>query len=162
METTTFVVWNDSYSVGIQAIDEQHQKLIEMTNNLYNACLQGEGTSKQYFQAVIREAVDYINFHFTAEEQIMERLRYPDLNKHKEEHKEFVRKVLEEVQLFEEGKYFVANNFVRFLGSWILTHIAVSDKQYSNFIDNLQEQDKIKNRNYKKSDPEEDDGNTAD
>jgi hemerythrin len=97
MEQDILVAWEDRYSMGITAIDEQHKKLFEMTNSLYDACLKGEEPARRYFKEVIHDAVNYVQFHFTSEERLMERLKFPGLAEHKEEHTDFVRKVLEEV-----------------------------------------------------------------
>jgi hemerythrin len=134
MEHDILVVWEDRYSMGITAIDEQHKKLFEMTNSLYDACLEGEEAARRYFKEVIHDAVNYVQFHFTSEERLMERIRFPGLAEHKEEHTDFVRKVLEEVWNFENGKHFVPNMFVRFLRDWIVHHIAITDTKYADYI----------------------------
>lgn len=132
-----FVEWDNRYSVGIPAIDDQHKELLNLTNNLYDACLQGDVKSSEYFKEVVRAVVNYVRFHFMAEEKIMLRVQYPDFAEHKKEHEYFVKKVLDGVKSFEEGHNFVPNVFVRFLREWVLTHIAVSDKRYGEYIANL-------------------------
>ncbi|MDR0569221.1 MAG: bacteriohemerythrin [Spirochaetaceae bacterium] len=134
MAEEPFVVWEDRYSVGIPLIDDQHKELLNVTNALYSACRQGDETAKANFKEVIRSAVEYVKFHFSTEEQIMERINFPEIGPHKKEHEAFVKKVLEEVKNFEGGKTFVPNQFVRFLRDWVLTHIAMSDKKYEEFI----------------------------
>jgi hemerythrin len=134
MEKNRLVVWADRYSMGIISIDGQHKKLFEMTNNLYAACMRGEESARRYFKEVIHDAVKYVQFHFSSEERLMERLKFPGLAEHKEEHTNFVKKVLEEVRDFESGKNFVPNAFVRFLRDWIVHHIAITDIKYAEYI----------------------------
>jgi hemerythrin len=134
------VAWDDSYLLGIPIIDEQHKKLIEMTNKLYVGCLAGDDTARTYFMNTVHEAVDYVRYHFTAEEEILKRIGYPGFTAHKKEHEEFVKKIIEEVRLFSGGKRFVPNEFVRYLKDWVLAHIAVSDKQYAAYILALKKQ----------------------
>lgn len=140
MEDNVFVKWEERYAVGIHLIDEQHKQLIELTNSLYLACRQGESVAKEHFGDVLRSAVDYVAFHFSTEEQIMERISYPDFVKHKREHETFVKKVLGDWKEFEEGKSFVPQGFVRFLRDWILSHIAVSDKLFVDYIVRLKKE----------------------
>ncbi|MDR3115755.1 MAG: bacteriohemerythrin [Treponema sp.] len=140
MEKEVFVAWEDRYSVGIPSIDEQHKELLVLTNKLYDACRDGEEKARAYFKEVIRGAVDYVQFHFTSEERIMERINFPELATHKVQHTSFVKQVLEEVKSFESGKSFVPNNFVRFLRDWILTHIALSDIKYAEYLQALKKQ----------------------
>jgi hemerythrin len=134
MEQDVFVKWDDRYSVGIQLIDSQHQRLIEMTNELYNACLEGTEAAANNFRSAIRGMVDYVKYHFSAEEKLLESAKYPGAAGHKREHEGFVLKVLQDVRDFEEGKKFVPNIFVRYLRDWILAHIAVEDKKYAEYI----------------------------
>jgi hemerythrin len=134
MEKGAFVEWDDRYSVAIPLIDDQHKHLIELANSLYDACLEGTEAARERFREVARETVNYVKFHFSAEEKILENVGFPGLAAHKKEHESFVLKVLMDVKNFEEGKKFVPNIFVRYLRDWILTHIAVEDKKYADYI----------------------------
>ncbi len=129
-----FVEWDVKYSVGIKEIDEQHKKLLEMTNNLFNACTQGKDVANNEFKDAIKDAVNYVKTHFAFEEGLLTKNNYPELKQHKLEHETFVKKILEEAKNFETGKQFVPNHFVRFLRDWTLEHIAVSDKKYALFF----------------------------
>ena len=144
MAKDTLVEWDNRYSVGIPLIDEQHKELIRQTNDLYAACLKSEEEARDFFKMVIRSMVDYVGVHFSTEEKMMEKIKYPDLAEHKKQHEDFVKKVLENLQDFEDGKKFIPNNFVRFLKDWILAHIAVSDKKYSIYIFDLKKQGALK------------------
>jgi hemerythrin len=138
-----FVAWDERYAIGIPLIDAQHQELIRMTNELYKACLEEGDAGARLFKATIKAAVDYVKFHFSAEEKLLENVDYPQIAVHKKQHEEFAIKILEEVTNFEEGKKFVPNAFVRFLRDWILSHIALMDKKYAEYILNLKRQGKL-------------------
>jgi hemerythrin len=134
MANDILVEWNDNYSVGIDLIDGQHRQLIELTNTLYKGCLAGEESARRYFMETIQSTVDYVKYHFSAEEKLMEHFKYPNLLNHKSQHTGFVLKILEDVKSFQSGKKFVPNTFVRYLKDWILSHIAVMDRQYADYI----------------------------
>ncbi|MDR0569553.1 MAG: bacteriohemerythrin [Spirochaetaceae bacterium] len=134
MGDNVFVKWDERYAVGIALIDEQHKQLIDLTDSLYAACRQGGTFVRNHFGEVLRATVDYVAFHFSTEEKIMERIRYPDFLAHKREHENFVKKILEDRKNFEEGKNFVPYGFTHFLKEWILSHIAVSDKLFVAYI----------------------------
>jgi hemerythrin len=140
MEKAVFVGWDDRYSVGIPLIDGQHKQLIEMTNELYNACLEGTEAATSNFRSAIHCMVDYVKYHFSAEEKLLETSKYPDIAAHRREHESFVLKVLQDVRNFEDGKKFVPNVFVRYLKDWILAHIGVEDKKYAEYILGLKKQ----------------------
>ena len=116
-------------------IDEQHKKLIEETNALYQGCLSGSVEErKAYFMQAVKSVVDYIKYHFSAEENMLEKVKYPAINAQKKEHACFVEKRLTDVKSYQEGQKLVPNAFVRFLRDWILSHIAVEDTKYARYI----------------------------
>jgi hemerythrin len=138
------VEWHERYSVGIPKIDEQHKELLRLTNELYASCLSdNDAEERTRFRNTISGLVHYVSEHFAAEERLLQRINYPEYAEHKREHTSFVKKMLEQVTAFNEGKSFVPNAFVRFLKDWILGHIAVSDKRYSEYIFSLKKQGKI-------------------
>jgi hemerythrin len=140
MDDKILVEWDDRYSVKIQLIDDQHKELINMTNTLYEGCLAGDEAARSYFLEAVHGTVDYVKYHFAAEEKILENVKYPGFAEHKREHEGFVKKIFEDVESFQGGKKFVPNVFVRYLKDWILTHIAVEDKKYAEYILNLKKQ----------------------
>lgn len=133
------VKWQDSYSVGVDIIDEQHKGLIEATNELYENCLRGGEAAEVHFMKAIQGAVAYIKTHFTTEEAVIERLKYPEFEEHKQEHKDFVAEVLKQVKAFDEKRQFTPLEFAQFLRNWILNHIAKSDKRYAAYFDTLRQ-----------------------
>ena len=149
MENNNIVAWNNSYSVGINLIDDQHRELIKLTNKLYHSCMLSRDNSRAVFMQTIRGAVDYIGYHFSTEEKVMERVGYPDFLVHRVEHADFVKTVLREVDDFQSGKKYVPQNFVYFLRDWVLTHIAVSDKKMGTYLVNLKKQGSLQNMTLK-------------
>jgi hemerythrin len=144
MSDNVIVEWDDRYLIGIPFVDDQHKELIRLTNTLYESCLQGDEAARASFKEAIRATVEYVKLHFSAEEQILKNVHYPEFAAHKKQHEEFVKQVLTEVKNFEEGKKFVPNVFVRFLRDWTLTHIAVADKQYAEYIMDLKKKGALK------------------
>jgi hemerythrin len=142
-DAAPLVEWSERYSVGIPKIDEQHKTLLRLTNELYASCLNDDEEAKIRFKDTVSSRVIYVSEHFQAEERLLQRVNYPRYAEHKHEHESFVKKMLEEVENFKEGKSFVPNMFVRYLKDWILGHIAVSDKRYSEYIFSLKRQGKI-------------------
>jgi len=123
-----YVQWDDCYSVGVDLLDKQHSHLFELTNALYAGCRRGETVAREHFVDTLHATVDYVTVHFSTEERIMEKINYSDTANHKREHADFVKKVMEAQKELEEGKRGVAMKFVQFLKDWIVSHIAVCDK----------------------------------
>jgi hemerythrin len=125
-------VWDEAFSVGVPVIDQQHQELVRMTNELFLGCEQA-GTTIVYFMKAIQGAVNYAKIHFATEEKYMIQVNFPDYGVHKKEHEDFVAEVLRQVRSFEQGKT-APLTFALFLKDWLLNHIAVSDKKFSPFF----------------------------
>ncbi|MCL2381399.1 MAG: bacteriohemerythrin [Treponema sp.] len=127
------IVWEEKYNLGIALVDTQHKELVNLISQLYRACCSGEDVEAA-FKAALSRMVEYVHFHFGVEQQIMERIDYPGLKGHIKEHTTLIKNILEAAKDYSEGKRFVPHHLVRLLKDWILSHIAVSDRQYASFI----------------------------
>jgi hemerythrin len=140
---SAFIRWEQRYSVGIPKIDDQHKELVRLTNELYVSCTGSDEKMRDRFRSTLHSLVHYVTEHFGAEERLLQRVAYPQYAEHKKEHEGFIITMLDNMKLFDEGKSFVPNKFVRFLRDWILGHIAMSDKRYSEFLFLLKKQGRI-------------------
>jgi hemerythrin len=128
------VSWSHTYSLGVKLIDDQHKGLIDFVNDLFNHASGNEKRERAYFTEVIQQAVQYIKEHFQAEEKLMIGTKFPGYAEHKKVHDEFTLTVLKSVKDFEAGKRLVLEKFALFLKDWILTHIAIMDRQYADYF----------------------------
>ena len=129
------ISWDDKFSVGIEMIDKQHKHLLALTNQLYQACRVGGDERFTTFKDTMSRVVEYVRFHFKAEQELLQRVKYPDYAEHKKEHDKLIMQVIEFTK--EDNKRFVPNSFVRFLKDWIVGHIGHSDKMYAIYISDL-------------------------
>jgi len=128
------VVWDDKYATGVSLIDSQHRQLVKLTNQLYLACRSSNDKLDTAFKEAMSKMVQYVRYHFNVESKLLETIGYPEYKNHKKMHDDLVKKILDSVNDYHEGKKFVANHFVRTLKDWVFSHIAVYDKQYSFYI----------------------------
>ncbi len=124
--------WSDSLSVNVAEIDQQHQKLVAMINELNDAMRQGKG--KEALKHIVSGLISYTGTHFKTEEQYFDRFGYPDADSHKKNHADFVQKVMEFNNGFEKGKFGLTLEIMNFLSNWLQTHIKGTDKKYSKFF----------------------------
>jgi hemerythrin len=132
-----FVPWESKYALGVKVIDDQHKQLFTLTNELYEKCRLGENAVYDQFIKTLHSMVDYVIHHFTAEEKIMEQVRYPGIEEQREQHSNFTRKIIEESKNYENGIYGVTQDLVHFLRDWIISHIAVYDRALADYIHQL-------------------------
>jgi len=131
---SNLVTWSSTYSVGVRSIDAQHMELINLVNDMYNHIVGDEKAERAYFKKVIHNAVEYVKVHFATEEKILLATKFPGYAEHKKAHDLFILTVLENIRAYEDGKKMNLASFTHFLKDWILTHIAIMDKQYFNFL----------------------------
>ena len=123
------IVWNESLSVGVARIDEQHKKLVGMINELNEAMRKGQG--KEVIGGIVEGLVAYTVTHFALEESFFARTGYPDTAAHEKEHSEFVLKVSTFRDDFEAGRLSLTIDVMNFLSSWLKGHIKGCDQKYS-------------------------------
>ena len=128
------VAWSDDFLVGNEKIDAQHKELVSMTNEFYGGCQMGGLMAKVFFMKTIQGALHYVKTHFSTEEDILQKVSYPDFHIHKQQHENFVAAVTMQVQIFEQEDNPDPAGFVKYLMNWVLQHIAESDKKYMPYI----------------------------
>ena len=120
--------WKNEYSLGIQEIDNQHIKLIELINRLYDAFIKRKQAEEVL--KVIKELSDYTEEHFSTEEVYFRRFNYAETTEHIKEHHFFIQKVKEFQAQAKENPGRYVFNIITFLQNWIVNHITVTDKKY--------------------------------
>jgi hemerythrin len=134
MAKLELVKWSATFSVGIKLIDDQHKGLLDLVNDMFNHSTGDEASERAYFQKIIQTTVDYVKVHFATEEKIMIATKFPGYAEHKRAHDVFVLTVVDNIRDFEAGKKFTLAGFTKFLKEWVLTHIAIMDKQYFSYF----------------------------
>ncbi|MGA8529044.1 MAG: bacteriohemerythrin [Acidobacteriaceae bacterium] len=124
--------WNESYSVRVRQMDEQHQKLFEIINRLAEAMRIGKGDD------VVRDTVEqmavYTRTHFLQEEVLMRQTGYPALPAHQEQHRKLMAEVEQYKRALEEGRSASSVSLLNFVRQWLMHHIRDSDKAYSDHL----------------------------
>ena len=126
--------WNPTFSVKVKKFDDQHKKLVELINQLFDAMKAGQGNIM--LGTILQSLISYTATHFKDEEQVMQANGYPDLAKHKAIHAELVKKVLDLQKKFQEQSAggVLTMNVLSFLKEWLVTHIQGEDKKYGTYL----------------------------
>ncbi|MBR9981861.1 MAG: hemerythrin family protein [Desulfatitalea sp.] len=119
--------WKPIYSIGIDKIDNQHRRLIQMATQLEGAVAEQSFTSKM--GNTLRFLVDYTSYHFKNEEELMEQIQYSELNEHKALHKQLMTDVRQILMDLRNGKTISGVDLVNFLKNWIVAHIEKEDQK---------------------------------
>ena len=121
------LVWQAELDTGIDVIDQQHQRIVALINQL------AEATTRDDQAAVLEELVDYTLSHFAFEEELMEESGYTFGPAHKRVHEMFVRRVSEYRMRFDAGED-ITGELKGMLARWLFNHIRGDDKAYAKHV----------------------------
>lgn len=128
-----FVQWiADKYSVKIQKIDEQHQTLIGIINEVFEA--KTNNLSKAVIAGILERMTEYAGTHFKYEEDLMKENGYPELEQHRMEHQFFITSVGEFNRDFKLNEDSLTGEMLDFLKNWLIKHIMETDQKYGPFL----------------------------
>jgi len=127
----SLVTWDQSYSVKVNQIDLEHQKLFDLLNSLHDAMSSGKG--RAIVGQIVAELHTYARTHFQDEEALMQRASYPGLPGHRLEHQRFIARVAEFEKDLAAGKANVVA-VLEFLKDWLSKHIKKVDQSYSTHL----------------------------
>ncbi len=131
-------IWTEQQNIGIEAIDQQHRRIVDCINLLDESHCNGD--PREDIAAVISQLIDYTQSHFAFEEKMLEDAQYPALNEHKKVHEQFIRRVSDYQLRFDRGED-IALGLSSLLVIWLFNHIKQDDADYARSIKaNLQKQ----------------------
>jgi len=127
-----YLDWRNDYSVGIASIDEQHKKLVGLLNDLFDSMSSGKG--KEALNTVLTSLIQYTQYHFKTEEDLMKLHRYPEYEEHKQKHDKLAEHVVNLKKQFSAGQITSPVQITNFLKDWLSKHIMGTDMKYGPFL----------------------------
>ncbi|MDX9710260.1 MAG: bacteriohemerythrin [Trichloromonas sp.] len=126
--------WTEEYAVGQPLIDSHHRQLFERFNALISACRARKG--REEIARLYDFLDEYVHYHFSAEEALMAEAIYPDMDRHQQQHQEFIKRLRQWQSQFEKaGASFdllVETNEALFI--WLIQHIRSVDMKLARII----------------------------
>ena len=124
--------WSDRFALGIELIDQQHQVLFRLIDQLAKA-IQNE-TSESDLRAIFDKLREYTLTHFAAEEHLMRQHAYPADKEHHENHRALEHSLLQLEVRAKNGEPLVSLQAMNFLRQWLYHHIDDVDRQFANYL----------------------------
>ena len=125
--------WNDSYSVNIKEIDDQHKNFFKIANKLDDLLKNYSDKDEQKLVIIFDELLNYALYHLLAEEEYFIKCRYADAEKHTHQHNVYRDKMKfyrEKIRKSKPNKADLGKEVHRFAVQWLAGHILKSDKKY--------------------------------
>lgn len=129
------IVWGHVLSVGVDEIDEDHRKLVNIFNILNHAVTDGE--SSEYLAAVLEELVNCTVWHFSHEERLMLKYGYQGIEEHKATHRELIESAKEMQQNLLQAKKSMSDEDIEVLERWLTGHILTDDMRLGAYLSQL-------------------------
>ena len=126
--------WTDKFSVNDARIDNQHKKWIKIFNNAHTRMMDysvAEGLS--IGNEALKEMVSYTKYHFASEEELMGKIGYPDIEKHKIIHREFIQELDRSTLQIHQGESVLNSQIIKLIENWFVYHILEEDQKYKEY-----------------------------
>jgi len=132
------IEWSDDLSVGLDSVDYQHRRLVEMINELDEAV--SVGSDEEMLRDIIKRLYDYTDYHFTTEEEIMRAAGTPlreHYLRHKAQHEEFTGKIRPLADVSPLDATTLNDELFDYLIRWLVDHIMRTDKEMGHLVDEV-------------------------
>lgn len=129
----TFCTLPKEFQTGIDAVDKQHQRLVEMVNQLDDVRKAAYVTKDHKQRAVgevVAEMIDYTISHFAFEESLQEDAQYKYFHAHKRIHALLIQRAGEFKERWASGED-IADELYSVLSRWLFNHIRNDDRAFA-------------------------------
>lgn len=132
----SLIDWEESYSVNNKEIDNQHKTWIALYNELHETLIRGDMQEINSVTAgTLQKMLDYARYHFSFEEEYMQKINYPDLVDHRRIHKNFDNEIYSYYRAMLDGQLVLNTTIIKLIRNWLVDHILHEDKKYRLFVE---------------------------
>ena len=118
-------VWTAKLVTGNPTVDQQHQRLFEMVNQLHHGIIEGHG--RDVMGPILKDLAAYTVNHFATEEGFMRVSAYPNLARHKQKHDTLTKQVVDLLGEWDQGTA-LPSTLSKFLAEWVTHPIKEEDR----------------------------------
>lgn len=131
------LLWKKEFELGINSIDEQHKKLLDIGNQINDLLIHHEEGDDNFSEiyTVIEELKEYTVYHFDTEEELFVKYNYPEYDKHKKEHDVFIE-YIDSVDLdhVDGNQKEFLKQLLEKIVQWVFKHIISTDFLYKDHL----------------------------
>lgn len=127
------VVWDESMSVGVPVLDDEHRHLLRLFNGLLESGI--TPANREELSALLASLNEYVAVHFAREEALMVDGGYPDLDQHLAAHRYFAGEVAGLQAEFDgDNTTMLRMDLILLLKDWFVEHIQQTDALYKPYV----------------------------
>lgn len=125
--------WSEKFAMGVPVFDEQHRRLVEMLNQLFDVASSGQGAAA--ILKLRQRLLQYAASHLRDEEAALREAGYPDIAQYKAEHIRYSTRIRELQSEVPDAA--TTRRLMRFLKEWWLSHIQESNTDCAEYLAHL-------------------------
>ncbi len=128
-------VWNRHFTTGLERIDEQHHRLVDLINRLGESLIAANATDDATLRSVFDQLADYAKHHFSEEERLM--LELGIASGHRDLHQRHHAQFIEQLSSMWNSRHTMSNPgevLHGFLCAWLGFHILGEDQDMARQI----------------------------
>jgi hemerythrin-like metal-binding protein len=122
--------WDDSFAIGIEAIDNQHKKIFEHLLAIEKSVAKRDPWHILRF--FLGQMSEYMQFHLAVEEALLEIVGYPDRGSHCDSHARLVDQIASLEEKLKQNA--TGENLVGFFEDWFVRHVLSNDREYAAYV----------------------------
>jgi len=122
------LAWSDELSVGVSALDDDHQELFDGLEALKVAM--SETSDPGVHGAALSRLAESTRAHFSHEEEMMKAVKYPGQALHAASHQHLTEKLGAFVARHCRGGHAMNEHSLKFLNDWLIHHIQTDDLRF--------------------------------
>ncbi|HQI46437.1 MAG TPA: hemerythrin family protein [Bacteroidales bacterium] len=123
--------WSTKFILNIPEIDSQHNGFFELWDKELKLI---DASNEDQLVFIIEKMENYIKDHFTAEENLLIKSGYIDLENHIIQHQFFIQKINEMKLELNYKNALLFEKIALFMKKWFLSHIMQFDKKYQETV----------------------------
>jgi hemerythrin-like metal-binding protein len=126
-----FIEFNDEASCIFREIDNQHIRMINIANDLYDAILisDRENILKQFDELILD-----LEAHFEYEENLMKETKFQGYISHKLEHDRVLKHYRDDAVAYRNGKINFGTENMKSFKTWFYNHLDFNDRKLGKFL----------------------------
>jgi hemerythrin-like metal-binding protein len=124
--------WREEYNFNVKFIDDQHKYFFRTMNKL-RECID-EGNCAIAGTDIFFELAHYVEHFLIQEEIYFKDYQFPNYNKHKKLHNDFIERFIKFQKDFESRSDKVCSDMLEFLEGWFDNHILKYDKEAIDYL----------------------------
>ena len=126
------IVWKDAYKVGVAKLDNQHMKIIDTINTIYD--YQQNKAVSRCLDGILKDLLMYTKTHFADEERLLRQVNYPEFQEHKKHHDSMAQQIQAIREEYLHSHENLSGDVIDFFKIWWLNHIQINDRDCAKYL----------------------------